>query len=335
MKRIVLALALLAGLAPHLAAQQVLRFDTAPRRAWLGFAFERTEERRPGEITLTLRVTSVVAGSPAERAGLRNDDAILRINGLNATEQLLGTLGTALEPGDTVTLRVRRDGGERDVAIIAAAPPADRRMPEQWRELMVDSAQRLMRIYIDSAVAGARPWLRDDSVVIRRFERGDSMVVHLRGLRDSAFVWRDSARVRMFRRGLPGGDSLVIEGDSARFFPRLPFAFGVDDAPGANLIVRNLSVGTRAVAGAELHALNPELAGYFDTDAGVLVLDVPEDTPAREAGLRAGDVITAVAGTSVRTVPQLRRAIDRASGGEVRVEYVRSGQKRTLQLKKP
>lgn len=339
MKRIVLALALLAGLAPTLEAQQVFRFDTAPRRAWLGFAFERAEERRPGETTLTLRVNSVVAASPAERAGLRSGDAILRINGLNATEQLLSTLGTSMEPGDTVTFRVRRDGGERDLRIVAGEPPASSRPRVEWRDLMVDSAQRLMRLYMDSAAAGGaafqfRRGPGGDSIVIRQFRHADSLFTQLHGLRDSTFAGPDGSRLRIFRRGLVGGDTIVIAGDSAQFFRRFEFPFGGDDAPGANLFVRSVSIGTRAVAGAEMHALNPELARYFDTTAGVLVLDVPENTPARRAGLQAGDVITAVAGASVRSVPELRRAVERASGGEVRVDYIRSGQQRTLQLKK-
>lgn len=335
MKRFVLALALLSALAPAAEAQQVFRFDSAPRRAWLGFSFERSEERRPGEVTLTLKVTSVVAESPAERAGLRNGDAILRINGLNATEQLLNTLGTSMEPGDTVTFRVRRDDRERDVRIIAAEPRPGSRMQVQWRDLMVDSAQRLMRLYIDSAVAGSHlRRLPTDSVMIQQYIIADSMFRTMRGWRDSTFVWPDSSRVRIFRRGLPGVDTLAISMDSAHFFPPGVFSFGLEEGPGANLFVRSVSIGNRAIGGAELHALNPELARYFDGTTGVLVLDVPENTPARRAGLQAGDVITGVAGTAVRSVPELRRAIDRASGSEVRVDYVRSGEKRTLQLKK-
>lgn len=63
------------------------------------------------------------------------------------------------------------------------------------------------------------------------------------------------------------------------------------------------------LGGAELVSLNPSLARYFDVDAGVLIVAVPEGTPAAEAGLRPGDVIMEVRGTGVATVDAVSSAV--------------------------
>jgi len=64
--------------------------------------------------------------------------------------------------------------------------------------------------------------------------------------------------------------------------------------------------GRSFVAGAQLQTMNPDLAGYFDVEEGVLVTEVLEDTPASAAGLRSGDVIVRVGGEPVTSLDDLR-----------------------------
>ena len=61
-------------------------------------------------------IPSVQKGSPADQAGLRENDVILKINNdeINAT-QSLSTVLSRYQPGDEVNLRVLRDGKETDV----------------------------------------------------------------------------------------------------------------------------------------------------------------------------------------------------------------------------
>ncbi|MEZ0494102.1 S1C family serine protease [Kineococcus sp. TBRC 1896] len=67
--------------------------------------------------------------------------------------------------------------------------------------------------------------------------------------------------------------------------------------------------------------------------AGVGVVDVAPDGPAATAGLRAGDVITAVAGTDVTSTAQLSAVLAGESvGSSVDVRYVRDGQQQTAQV---
>ncbi|MGE3277908.1 MAG: PDZ domain-containing protein [Vicinamibacterales bacterium] len=74
--------------------------------------------------------------------------------------------------------------------------------------------------------------------------------------------------------------------------------------------------------GVQVETLTPQLADYFGAEAGVLVAAVSEGSPAAEAGIRAGDVITAVNGTAVRGAADLYAALPDA-GGEVTLTLLR------------
>jgi C-terminal processing protease CtpA/Prc len=69
---------------------------------------------------------------------------------------------------------------------------------------------------------------------------------------------------------------------------------------------RHNRVGQSFVAGAHLTPLNPALAEYFQVDQGVLVTEVLEGTPAKDAGMLAGDVIVRVGTQQVLSLKDLR-----------------------------
>jgi putative serine protease PepD len=69
-------------------------------------------------------LSSVVAGAPADKAGLQSGDAIVAVNG----ESIDGSLSLVAQVreravGDTVTLQVVRDGHSRDVKAVLIAKP--------------------------------------------------------------------------------------------------------------------------------------------------------------------------------------------------------------------
>ncbi|MCY4635385.1 MAG: PDZ domain-containing protein [Acidobacteria bacterium] len=112
--------------------------------------------------------------------------------------------------------------------------------------------------------------------------------------RAEAFVWR--------------GDSALLEG--------LP-----DIVDGAFA-----SLAGRARLGIRGESVDGQLAEYFGVSAGVLVRHVEEDTVAAAAGLRAGDVITAIDGEQVEDLGVLRRrlaALD--SGASFTISIMRDG----------
>jgi serine protease Do len=65
--------------------------------------------------------------------------------------------------------------------------------------------------------------------------------------------------------------------------------------------------------GVEAESLGTQLAGYFGVKEGVLVRSVLKDTAAEKAGIKAGDVITKVDGSSVTTPNELSSAVRSAS----------------------
>ncbi len=76
--------------------------------------------------------------------------------------------------------------------------------------------------------------------------------------------------------------------------------------------------------GVEIMDLPPQLASYFGASTGVLVSSVTPDSPAARAGLKAGDVITAINDTPVKDSGALVRAVGSADEKtDVSVGYVR------------
>lgn len=65
--------------------------------------------------------------------------------------------------------------------------------------------------------------------------------------------------------------------------------------------------------GVEAESLGTQLAGYFGVKEGVLVRSVMKDTAAEKAGIKAGDVITKVDGSTVSTANELSSAVRSAS----------------------
>ena len=66
---------------------------------------------------------AVMPGSPADRAGIGENDIILAINGTELRETDLATVLREYQPGDTVTLRVYDSGEERTVTVTLTEAP--------------------------------------------------------------------------------------------------------------------------------------------------------------------------------------------------------------------
>ena len=62
--------------------------------------------------------------------------------------------------------------------------------------------------------------------------------------------------------------------------------------------------------------LTPQLADYFGVKDGVLVTSVTDGSIAAKAGLKAGDVITAIDGAAVDSVSDVRRRVERLDEGK-------------------
>lgn len=163
-------------------------------------------------------------------------------------------------------------------------------------------------------VARLRALARDQG----RIDQEDQQLVQLRtALEDAGQRSRDlrtvMERVAREESAEPGRYSIT-------------WSLGPDSARDAHTL-RPLApyvLGQNRAAGAEVVDLRPALAEYFDVDGGVLVVDVPPGTPAAEAGIRPGDVLTHVDGLPTHSIQALRAGLARG-GVDLTVRLVRKG----------
>jgi serine protease Do len=97
--------------------------------------------------------------------------------------------------------------------------------------------------------------------------------------------------------------------------------------------MRGLEVlGSGPRLGVETQDLDSDLGGYFNrpNGKGVLVTRVLDDTPARRAGIRSGDVIIEIEGKPVDDTGDLRRALSDRDAGPVKVTVLRKGTRQTV-----
>jgi serine protease Do len=92
----------------------------------------------------------------------------------------------------------------------------------------------------------------------------------------------------------------------------------------------------RGYLGVMVQDLSPAIAKKFNTDAktGALVGDVSPKSPAAEAGLESGDVITEFAGRPVRSSHTLRLQVARTKPGEkIDLKVMRNGAEKAVTVK--
>jgi S1-C subfamily serine protease len=284
-------------------------------------AQQDTARSRPGMIGITfapegtaVRVVEVRRGSPAEEAGVHAGDRVVLVDGHSAAERFLH-LPHRLRAGETVRLRLERDGEARDVALVAVPRPSGTIVltpaaGERPVFVQIDTLDRRVReitVRIDSL---QHRLLRVDSAGMRF--RVDSMVR----------VMGDSARVTF--EGLRGSRILVdaregqvrVAQEALRVAEARPF----------------LELGSRAAAGAELAPMNEDLGRYFGGQrTGALVLGVSAASPAERAGLRPGDVIVEAGGAEVRGPDDVRRLLT-GRAGSLALRVIREGSARDLTL---
>jgi S1-C subfamily serine protease len=78
-------------------------------------------------------IKKVFSGSPAEKAGLKPGDVVFAMNGVefgDANKDKLKKIKKGLEPGETLTYSVKRDGKKKDIAIKLGKVPDE--VLAQW-----------------------------------------------------------------------------------------------------------------------------------------------------------------------------------------------------------
>jgi predicted metalloprotease with PDZ domain len=112
--------------------------------------------------------------------------------------------------------------------------------------------------------------------------------------------------------------------------PGLPGAPGLPGRPVERPQRVAAWLGVEAVPMEELTPRFRERMGITH-DEGVVVVETVPDSPAAKAGLRHGDVITAVNGQKIEDVAGLRQAISKAGAGkQVRLDVMRGNEKKEI-----
>jgi serine protease DegS len=102
------------------------------RRGWLGVQFRPLSLDGARDLGLALpgyvAIDRVIAGGPAESAGLETDDVILRVDGQAVTDgQGLLMAVARLEPGTSAALEILRDGERAEVSVQVGERALDER----------------------------------------------------------------------------------------------------------------------------------------------------------------------------------------------------------------
>jgi len=233
--------------------------------SFLGVYTEDVSKENMGRYNLRevrgVGITQVAKDSPAEKAGLRKDDVILRFEGENVTStRKLTRLVSEVAPDQTVRLTISRGGAEQEVSVTIGKRNESINAGEGFRAFQMPDLHGL----ITPEGRGGNVW---------KWEMPEQ-----------------------------GGDGMV-------------FSFGNN---------RRIGVSTMQ--------LTKQLADYFGIadGEGVLVTSVAEDSPAAKAGIKAGDVITAIDGEKVDGAGDVARGINKRKEGDVTLTVIRKGNQRTI-----
>ena len=208
-------------------------------------------------------ITNIVKDSPAEKAGLRKDDVILKFDGESVTSvRKLNRLVSEVAPDQTARLTISRGGSEQEVAVTIA------------KRKDFDALTRVQGFGPGFGLKGLEGWK------------------NLEGLKPGAQVWKWEG----------DGDGMVM-------------AFGNN---------RRIGVSTTT--------LTKQLADYFGIvdGKGVLVTSVADDSAAAKAGIKAGDIITAIDGEKIEDSGDLARGINKKKDGDVTLTVIRNKNQRNI-----
>lgn len=218
-----------------------------------------------------------------------------------------------------VTLSEIDEEGTRVAGVADDSPAAEAGLEKGDRIVGIEGKKVLSSRDVVRAVRAASP---GDKVTIRILRDGDEKTL------TATLAGRKTRERHEFRFVTPEGEDIDIEMPDIPEMPDTPWP------PGHGMHV--FAGGSRTWLGVELHPMSPELreALKAPSDRGLLINRVVEDSPAKAAGLQAGDVIIAVGGKGVEGIGDIGEALrDREAGDSVEVKVVRDGSERTLNVK--
>lgn len=315
------------SIGPEAILARVLPFGDS--RARIGITVDPGQSAR--DDARGARVTAILDDGPADDSGIREDDIITRIDGQSLFDPLdsdtedefdldgsipvqrLLAIARALDAGDEVEIEYLRDGESRTAMVEAEELDNWSRFSVVGPNWDADALQERMRDLSDrfQSREGVRTFWRDGSEPRVRVETrtGPRGLTILREGGDSLTVLGEGLNrqgVLLERLGHDGNAFSLRYGGSWA----LTECPGPDEGGGAGMF---FAFSSDCIGGLELMELKSGLADYFGAEAGVLVVDVHEDSA---TGLMAGDVILSIGDRDATSPDRARRILQSYEEGE-------------------
>lgn len=237
-----------------------------------------------------------------------------------------GYLGVMLQdvtPAMAKALQVDGDGGVLVSDVVDDGPAEKAGLEDGDVIISFDGKAVTPDTPLTKLVAAAAPGDKVDVVVLRGGKK-KTINVEL-GEREDTFAWTMAAPGKdafAWTEAGPGGEDVEIimkklqDGEQ-----EMTIILGDDD--------------DRGWLGVHIDDINAQLGEYFGVEdgKGVLVAEVVDDSPAAKAGLKAGDVITAVGDTKVAGTGELHEALaETEAGDEVKIAFKRKGKDKSADV---
>jgi len=320
--------------------QQIIRRGRA-ERSWLGVVTQpllKSSRRKTGVL-----ISGVIPGSPARKAGVEPGDIVLSYNGHPVAARfaedlpVFNRLVSATPPGSAVELVVDRGGEKRTLAITTRRREralADSVEVREWgiaaRNLTEAMATGLKRgstdgVFVSSIRPGgpcseAKPAIRGGDVVV---------AVNGKPVKTVERLIAETARIAAGSKE-PVRTLVAFERKNEQWLTLVKV--GIKDLPDRSPEAR------KAWLPASFQVLTTDLAEALKLKgrAGVRLTDVFEGRSAGQAGLKVGDIITAIDGDPVRAsraedvdvFPAMVR--QRRVGQKVQLSILRDGKPTTV-----
>ena len=269
-----------------------------------------------------VRIAGLTPGGPAEKAGLRNGDVVITVDAhaLDSKDAKADAFDD-LKIGQNLKLGVLRDGKPLQFTV-----KAERREPWNW--------PRTMRIAIDDE-HGTREVEIDQERIAEQTRRAMEL-----SQRTVERAQREAERATQNAQRDAERETENAQRDAER-------ATSQAQREAVRATVRAQREAMRAAArstgsvnfnfrmpwwGLNLVALNDDLAGYFGTKEGVLVLSADAD----DVKLKSGDVLQAIGGEKVGSPEDAMRLLrDARVGSELKLSVRRHGKTVDVAMKAP